>query len=229
MSDRSIADVVSALLPRASGASIRRLGTDAVREDFRRHDRLSRDDAPRRLLLVLDGYLGSWRSDAEGHEQLVALTGPGEFASLLALTECTPVPDVRAVSSGSAATWPARSVLELAEADPGLGLSLLEQTLHASSRLLTRLEHVSFDPVQRRLARLLWQRREVLFDSRRPLLSRVQLANLAGATREMVDRVLREFEQEGIVARVGSTGLVLVDSHRLEALAGADEDERLCS
>jgi hypothetical protein len=40
----------------------------------------------------------------------------------------------------------------------------------------------------------------------------------------MAGRVIRDFEQRGIIARQGGTGLVLLDPGGLRAAAGIDED-----
>ena len=79
---------------------------------------------------------------------------------------------------------------------------------------------MTFDSVSRRLARILWVQRDLLFDRDRPLLSRPELADLAGATREMTGRVIRDFERRGLVARRGRSGLVLLDPTGLRAEAG---------
>lgn len=195
---------------------------------FVRRDRILTVDQTPRLVLVLAGHLGTWRSDAEGRSQLVALNGPGEFAALSALSDAGRPVDLVALDAGTAASWEPATVTNAARTDAGLATDLLDLALRAADRLTTRLEHVTFDTVSRRLARLLWQRRELLFDPRRPLLTRPQLAELAGATREMTDRVIRDLEAQGIVERTGTTGLVLREPHALHLLAG-DDDERECS
>lgn len=112
--------------------------------------------------------------------------------------------------------------MALARVDAGLAVGLLDHALRSAARLLNRLEHVTFDSASRRLAMILWMRRDLLFDVRRPLLSRPQLA---GTSREMAGRVIRDFEQRGLIARVGATGLVLHDPVGLRAAAGIDEGD----
>lgn len=217
------------LLPSSQEAGLQALAEHGRATAFERHDRILRDDGEAAIALVHLGYAGTWRSDPDGRAQLVALNGPGELAGLLALGPHRRPASLVALTPGQATIWPAQTVLDLAERDPGLAADLLQQSLHAAERLLTRLEHVGFDPVARRLARLLWQRRDVLFDARRPLLTRTELADLAGATREMTDRVIRDLEREGIVRRVGRAGLVLVDEDALREHAAPEADDRECS
>lgn len=217
------------LLSSATEASLERLHAAGRTAPFDRRDRILAGDGEPRVALLHAGHAGTWRTDAEGRAQLVALNGPGELAGLLALGPHRRAVDLVALTPVRATTWPAESVLKLADRDPGLATDILGLSLGLAERLLTRLEHIGFDSVSQRLARLLWQRRDVLFDARRPLLTRPQLADLAGATREMTDRVIRELEAEGIVRRTGRTGLVLLDPHALHLLAAVDDDERECS
>ena len=217
-----------ALVPHAGERGLEELAGRARIVTFRRHDVLVRAGDEPRLALVLDGYMASRRMDSKGTTRLIALNGPGELAGLtsLALAEAS---ELVPLTAGSAALWRRDDVLSLTFRDAGLATDLLELTLHASARLVTRLDHVSFDSVTQRLARLLWQRQGLLFDADRPLLSRPELADLVGATREMTDRAIRSLENAGIVRRAGPTGLVLVDPERLRALADVDADERECS
>jgi CRP-like cAMP-binding protein len=48
------------------------------------------------------------------------------------------------------------------------------------------------------------------------VLNRTHLPGLVGTSREMTRRVLRQLEREGTLARVGSTGLQLLQPTRLE-------------
>jgi CRP-like cAMP-binding protein len=217
------------LFPAASETSVSALVRDGRVVAFERHAKILADDDEPAIALIAEGYAGTWRSDADARSQLVALNGRHELVGLLALGPHRRAVNVVGLTDGRATTWAAEAVLALARRDAGLASDLLQHALHASERLLTRLEHVGFDPVARRLARLLWQRRDVLFDARRPLLTRPQLGDLAGATREMTDRVIRDLERDAVVRRIGRAGLVLVDPDALRELAGPDDDDPECS
>lgn len=211
------------VLPEAAGRSLAALARTAQIRPFRRHEHvLSQTQAPL-LTLVVHGHLGAWRSDADAHRQMITIAGRGELVSLLSLRPGAPAVDLVGLNGGAAALWPGDSVMSLARADAGLAVGLLDHALRSATRLLNRLEHVTFDTVGRRLATILWMRRELLFHERRPLLSRPQLADLAGTSREMAGRVIRDFEQRGLIARVGGTGLVLLDPVGLRAAAGVDD------
>lgn len=210
------------VMPGAAERSLAALARQAQIRPFRRHVHVLSQSQDPMLTLVVDGHLGAWRSDADGHRQMITIAGPGEFVSVLSLRQGAPAVDLVGLNAGTAALWPGDFVRSLAEVDAGLAVGLLDHALSSAARLLNRLEHVTFDTVSRRLAMILWMRRKLLFDARRPLLSRPQLADLAGTSREMAGRVIRDFEQRGLIARVGGTGLVLLDPGGLRAAAGID-------
>ena len=213
------------VLPEAGERSIIALVRGARMQPFRRHDHVQSQTHDPLLTLVVAGHLGVLRSDADGHQHMITIAGRGEFVSVLSLAREAPPVDLVALDDGIAALWQGELVMSLARVDVGLAVALLHHALRSANRLLNRLEHVSFDSVSRRLAVILWMRREVLFDTRRPLLSRPQLASLAGTSREMTGRVIRDFEQRGVIARVRGTGLVLLDPDGLRAAAGLGQDD----
>lgn len=213
------------VLPEAAERSLVALVRQAQIRAFRRHEQVLSQSRDPLLTFVIDGHLGAVRSDAGGRQQMITIAGPGELVGALSLRHDAPSVDLVGLNRGTAALWPGDLVMALARADAGLAVGLLDNALRSAVRLLNRLEHVTFGSVSRRLAMILWMRRELLFDARRPLLSRPQLADLAGTSREMAGRVIRDFEQRGLIARVGVTGLVLTDPVGLRAAAGIDEGD----
>ena len=217
--------VLPTVLPEATERSLVALARQAQVRPFRRHEQVLSQSRDPLLTLVVDGHLGAVRSDADGRQQMITIAGPGELVGVLSLRPDAPSVDLVGLNRGTAAVWPGDLVLALARVDAGLAVGLLDNALGSAVRLLNRLEHVTFSSVSRRLAMILWMRRELLFDARRPLLSRPQLADLAGTSREMAGRVIRDFEQRGLIARVGVTGLILKDPIGLRAAAGIDKGD----
>jgi CRP-like cAMP-binding protein len=213
------------VLPEAAERSLMALARQAQIRPFRRHEQVLSQGRDPLLTMVLDGHLGAVRSDAGGRQQMITIAGSGELVGVISLRRDAPSVDLVGLSRGTAALWPGDLVMALARVDAGLAVGLLDHALRSAARLLNRLEHVTFDSVSRRLAAILWMRREILFDARRPLLSRPQLADLAGTSREMAGRVIRDFERRGLIARVGTTGLVLRDPIGLRTAAGVDEGD----
>jgi len=176
--------LLPSVLPRATERSLAVLVRQAQLRSFRRHEVVLSQDLDPLLTLVVGGHLGAWRSDVEGRRQMIMITVPGELASVLSLRRGAPRVDLVALDAGIAALWRGDLVLSLAGADAGLAVGLFGHALASAGRLLDRLEHVTFDTVSRRLALILWMRRELLFDERRPLLSRQELADFAATSRK---------------------------------------------
>jgi CRP-like cAMP-binding protein len=192
---------------------------------FVRHDLVAAQGDASLVIVVIVGHLGGWRSDAEGQQHMVKIAPPGTLINVVALHRNPSVVDLVGLDEGLVALWPGDLVMTLARRDPGLGIDLLGLALTGAEGLLQRIDRMKFDSVTRRLAGILWVHRDLLFDPHRPLLSRPELADLAGATREMTGRVIRDFEHRGLVGRTGRSGLVLLDAEGLRAEAGITVDE----
>jgi CRP-like cAMP-binding protein len=81
--------------------------------------------------------------------------------------------------------------------------------------LTEKLDGFLHQDSRRRVVGVLLRHRDLFFGDP-PVLSRAHLPGLVGTSREMTGRVLRQLEREGTVARVGRTGLRLLDPARLE-------------
>jgi CRP-like cAMP-binding protein len=175
------------------------------------------------VVLVVRGHVGVWRSDSSGKRRMIRIAHRGDLVSLQVLRN-TPAAaeNLVGLDAGLVALWPGDLVSSLAAIDAGLTMDLLERTLTGTARILERLDRGDFDIVAGRLARILWQEQGLLFDTTRPLLSRRELADLSGGTREMVTRVLRDMEGHAIVARVGRSSLTLLNPGALKAMAQID-------
>lgn len=221
----SLAPTLARMLREAGRATREALVQGARLRTFARHDLVAAQGDATLVIFVIAGHLGGWRSDAEGQQHMVRIAAPGALINVVALQRTPSVVDLVGLDDGLVALWPGDLVMTLARRDPGLGIDLLGLALAGAEGLLQRIDGMTFDSVTRRLARILWVERDLLFDPRRPLLSRPELADLAGATREMTGRVIRDFERRGLVGRIGRSGLVLLDSEGLRAEAGIGEHE----
>lgn len=223
--DRShIAPLLDRVLPEASAESRAALARHAQLRAFSRHEQIVSQGYEPVVALVVSGHLGGWRSDPDGRQQMIRIVEPGGLINLVALRRGPAWVDLVGLDHGLVAVWPGDLVLSLARRDAGLGVDLLRHAIAGTERLVQRVDRMTFDSVTKRLARILWAQRELLFRER-PLLSRPQLADLAGATREMTGRVIRDLERRDIVRRTGRTGLVLVDPDALRAEAGLEDAE----
>lgn len=214
-----VGDALRRVLPGMSERSLDSLVRACVVGSVKRRDRILTEETPPRLVLVLDGYAGTWRSDPDGKVRLVGVTGPGELAGLRSLSPARGPVELVAFTPGRVGTWDPETVMGFARTDAALATDLLELSLMAADTLMARLDHTSTGTAAERVVAILWHRRELAFDPGRPMLTRSQLAELAGATRDLTDRVVRELEEDGVIERTGRTGLVLHDPVTLRRLA----------
>ncbi len=219
-----LAAVLARILPESSPESRDALARHAQLRPFTRHEQIASQGFEPLVALCVRGHLGGWRSDPDGKQHMIRIAGPDDLLSLAALRSGPSPIDLVGLDTGLVAVWPGELPLVLARRDAGLGVDLLGHAISGSQRLAQRVDRMTFDSVTRRLARILWMQRDLLFGER-PLLSRPELADLAGATREMTGRVIRDFERRGILRRVGQTGLELQDPDGLREEAAIEPGE----
>lgn len=221
-----LAAVLARILPESSLASRDALARHAQLRPFKRHERIVSQGFEPLVALCVRGHLGGWRSDPEGKQHMIRIAEPNDLLSLAALRSGPSPIDLVGLDTGLVAVWPGDLPLALARRDAGLGVDLLGHAIAGTQRLAQRVDRMTFDSVTQRLARILWTQQKLLFGER-PLLSRPELADLAGATREMTGRVIRDFERRGILHRVGPTGLELRDPEALRDEAGIEPGDEM--
>jgi CRP-like cAMP-binding protein len=114
------------------------------------------------------------------------------------------------------AQWPGHEVRALVADDPALALMAIDSMAESLHQTVERIEGFLHQDARRRVLRIL-ARHEPLFFREPPVLTRAHLPGLVGTSREMTGRVLRQLEREGIVKRIGRSGLRLRRPDQLEA------------
>jgi CRP-like cAMP-binding protein len=223
ISSRPVAESLRTVFPRAASESIRRLDqTHTVRtigpgllDDTR--------SARPEILLVLDGHLAVVQRIADGREAILGVYGPGGIAGLAMIDGVQQTAAFQALDDVMLAVWSATSVRDIAKADLGMLLDIVDLLVARVRGAMFLLERQTFTTASMRLASALLRNEELVFTPAKPRFVRSQLAALAGVSREMTGRILRRWELAGILRRDGPTRLVLVDRSRLEAEAAGAE------
>ncbi|WP_319772831.1 Crp/Fnr family transcriptional regulator [Breoghania sp.] len=159
---------------------------------------------------VLEGSLRVSLLSAEGDEQLLAVLGPGQLVGEMALLDGEPrSATVTALKPARLAFFDKAAFDRFAEANPDLYRHML-RIVGARLRLANDvLAARSFLPLQGRVAKTLL----LLADSfgkdveeGRTLIhykvSQADIANMAGAARENVSRVLNEWKRAGTISQI---------------------------
>ncbi len=173
--------------------------------------------------LVLEGSLKVSMLSVDGDEQLLAVLGPGHIVGELALLDGRPRSARVSALKASRLSFVDRGAFErFADANPAVYRHMLKivggRLRQANDVLAAR----SFLPLPGRVAQTLLQLAEIFgkpLDGGRLLinykLSQGDIANMAGAARENVSRVLNDWRRAGTISRI-SGYYCIEDRERLE-------------
>lgn len=167
------------------------------------------------LHVVEKGHVKLYKVSVEGREQVVRLLGPGEFFNEVAVLDGGPNP-VGAMAALDATLWvvDCASMRHLVSSHPTLAAAIIENLAARSRELLSLVEDLSLRTVSARLAKLLLTRAEPGGEAP-PHTSQQEMAAQVGTVREMVGRVLRAFEEKGLI-RFDRHRILILDREGLE-------------
>jgi len=176
------------------------------------------------LYLVASGQVKIARVTPEGYEIILCLRGPGDYFC--------PVPVLDGGAQLGTATaltdvtllWADRvEFCALAQTSPELLAAVQGDCLGEVRRLLHRLELLAFRSVKERLAIAMLAQSRHRQTNGTPAdelrLTQQELAELVGAARESVSRILAQMEREGVVT-LKRGRVIICDREELKRLAG---------
>jgi CRP-like cAMP-binding protein len=161
------------------------------------------------LFHVQSGYLKATTAGADGQELLLSIMGPGEVFGELSLLDGQPrSASVVTLEASELATLDRAPFLRQLERSPQLALRLLGVLTQRLRNLSRRAENVACLDVRTRLAealvfladkhgRALGTTVQIPFK-----LSQQDLGSMVGATRESVNKLLRDWNETGVVSHV---------------------------
>jgi len=167
------------------------------------------------LHVIEEGRVKLYKVSAEGREQVVKLLGPGEFFNEVAVFDGGPNP-VSAMAALDATLWviDCASMRDLVSRFPALAEAVIENLAARSRHLLSLVEDLSLRTVSARLAKLLLSQAQTGGAAPR-LTSQQEMAAQVGTVREMVGRVLRTLEDQGLI-QLDRHRIVILDREGLE-------------
>lgn len=202
-------------LPGIQPASIRALAGAGKMRTARAGETLFHQGEEIPLVLLTRGHAGFRRTTVDGQQLMVGVAYPGGTFGITSISATISSVDMVALSGVDAMIWRGEVVRRVVAGDPVLALVVIDQ-LSAFLNLLTeKVDGFLHQDARRRVIRILARHRDLFFADP-PVLTRTHLPGLVGTSREMTGRVLRELEREGVVARVGRTGLKLLDPTPLD-------------
>ncbi|TAK02648.1 MAG: Crp/Fnr family transcriptional regulator [Chloroflexota bacterium] len=178
------------------------------------------DDVGPPTILVTSGAVARLAKAADGRDIAYGILREGELGGISNLAnELLGTLSLVAWTEVTAIRWGRDTVRRLARADGGLALDLLDRAVGLVEALALELEIFASESACQRTARVLLRYPDLLFDPDRAALTRTNLTTLMGASREMMERCLRDLEARRIVVRTGAAGLVLLDEEALRLAA----------
>ena len=167
------------------------------------------------LFIILAGRARVLSVDARGREVILALLHPGDHVGERSLIDGQP-------HSASVVAEVQTDVLMLGRVaflqslpeNSSMSFSIMRGLVQRLRRADSKIESLALMDVYGRVARALLEMSDIDGDQRliRSKVSRQDLAKMVGASREMVSRVMKDFEQRGFVAE-RDDGCVLLREH----------------
>jgi CRP/FNR family cyclic AMP-dependent transcriptional regulator len=142
-------------------------------------------------------------NDEEGREVILSVLGPGEYFGEMALLDGEPRCAYVMTKERTKLLIISKKEFEnLLNANPGIMLNLLKGLQKRLREANKRIESLALMDVYGRVARLLTQIAgarvdEVVITEK---MTHQEIANMVGASREMVSRVLKELTNEGYIS-----------------------------
>jgi CRP-like cAMP-binding protein len=211
---------VARLLPNSVASTVRRLEEAARQQTFRRRDVLHARGIRLPPFVVLEGHVMYRRVVETGQVRAALIAGPGYLGGLRSISDpgADALYELVALTDGTWATWDPRLVRELALQDAGLAVGLLDLSAEFAMVLNVRLDAQSFGSARQRMAAILLRYGKAIFDTRRPVAQRADLAAMIGTSRVRMYRTLRDLEADGLVEREHGGGIRIVDEVGLARL-----------
>ncbi|MGE3675259.1 MAG: Crp/Fnr family transcriptional regulator, partial [Polyangiaceae bacterium] len=198
----------------------------AERRELSKRSSLLLEEQDTRVWVLVSGGIKLCRTSSLGGRLVEAILAPGDLFGRLS-TGGTPTPlEVESLEASELAGLHRAAFAKLLSQHPELALSVVQELEDRQQRLVRRLESLVFKDVRARVAETLL---ELARENHGPCqhgfavdvrITQQDLAELVGATRQMVNRVLGELSRELYVQRVGKVICVL-HLERLERLTSA--------
>jgi CRP/FNR family transcriptional regulator, nitrogen oxide reductase regulator len=193
---------------------------------LRTRDVLAREGEPATTFHVVQlGHLKLTRLSPDGREIVVRFVGPGApFAAIVATGQATYPVSATAIEPTRTLGWTREVLSRLLTDVPQLRANLLRQITEHMTEALTRVQELSTERVEQRLARALLRLAE--HGGSRTAdgiaiahpITRQELADLVSTTLFTVSRTLARWQDEGLVASSHSR-ITVVRPRELAALA----------
>lgn len=179
---------------------------------------LLEDESNNNLYLVVSGVLKTFKTSAEGKEQILSIVRPGDsFNDIAAFDGGTST--VSAQTMGPVVVYEIgrKELLPLIDRYPPFATNAINVLAGKLREMVSLVEDLSFKQVIGRVAKILLENASEEGGQR---LTQQDMAAMAGTAREVVGRSLKSLEEQGAI-RLDRHRIVISNRRYLEAMAGA--------
>jgi len=163
---------------------------------------VSEGDPNEMLYLILKGQVKVFISDEKGKEVLLNLQGPGEYFGEIAIIDKAPrSASVMTIEACQIAVVSKQGFERCLAEHPGLAMGLIRNLVKCVRSLTDQVKGLALMDVYGRIAQTLTglakeQNGELVIEQR---LTHQDIANMVGASREMVSRILKDLSTGGYI------------------------------
>ncbi len=172
------------------------------------------------LFFVASGVVKTFKTSAEGKEQILSLVRPGESFNDVPIFDGGPTP-TGAQAMGSVVLYGIREddLRSVLRDHPQLTLNVIKVLAERVRQLVSLVEDLSFRRVIGRVGKILL---EHAGDGTAPVprLTQQEMAAIAGTVREVVARSLKALQEEGVI-RLERHRVVITDKKTLKEMVAA--------
>ncbi|MCD6062446.1 MAG: Crp/Fnr family transcriptional regulator [Flavipsychrobacter sp.] len=198
----------------------------ARKKKYKKAEIVFREGAePAGIFYIESGTVKKYKTDNAANEHIFYVASAGELIGYHAVLAGEPYPDAAAALEDSVIRFvPLEDFLSCLERSPVLSRILLKTLSHEFAVFVNNLSVSAQRPVRERIAIVLIVLREKFKKGVEPgapvmiSISRDDIANMAGTTRENVARFLTEFKQEEIIETVGRK-ILITDIKKLATIS----------
>jgi len=201
---------------------LKQLMAHAREERYLKGEMIFREgDMPAGIYYIRSGVVKKYKIDGEGREHIFYIGCAGELIGYHAVLSNEPYADAAAALEDSLISFiPLSDFLAVLDSSPTLSRQLLKTLSHEFTVFINNMSVFAQRPVRERIAIALIILREKFKHSTKegqPIMikiSRDDIANMSGTTRENVARALTDFREENIIATSGRK-IEVIDIERL--------------
>ena len=172
---------------------------------------LNEGDETDSLYIILSGRVKVFLSNEEGREIVLDTQGPGEYFGEMVLDEGPRSASVMTLEPCRFQLIPRDDVKALMQSHPDFAMHLVRKLIYRARVLTEHVKSLALQNVYGRFAKLL-NEMAVEQDGKRVLqekLSQQEIANRVGASREMINRIVKDLTTGGYISVEGQRIVIL--------------------